>query len=324
MQRMTLTLALVLVLQLGLVGILWLGAGQAGDRAPEPLISLNQDAISSVRIAPGPDEAGVELKRANGSWQLPASDGFPAKQSKAESLAQNLAGIRAGLPVASSQGALARFDLEPKQVERRIVINEGESDSVTLLIGKSAGTNSVYARRAASNVVHEIDFASWQAEPNASAWFETAKLQVPITDVKAVKLAGFTLRKGDDGGWSLKGADPNGEVSTTKIREFVAKLVQPTFDAVSKGGAPEGEPSAGYTVVTQDNDFRFDYYSGDKPTVVRSGQDWHFQVAQEQLETVRAATPEQFVAGSGVKGSASAPGSGGSPSAGGNAGSSEP
>jgi hypothetical protein len=300
MQRWTLLLVVVLASQLGLAGVLWLGAGQAGPPKPEALLSLDQQAIKTIRIASGPDDAGVELKREDDGWQLPASDGFPAKQRKAEDLARNLAGIEAGLPVAGSEAAFGRFNLRADQVERRIVINEGRSDSVTLLIGQSAGTNSVYARRSDGEAVQEIGFASWQASPDPADWFATDRLQVPITDVQAVKFNGFVLQKGDQGSWSLEGANPDGEVSNTKIKEFVAQLVQPTFDAVSKGGAPnDRQPVAGYSVATEDEEWRFDYYASDEPMVVRSGQDWRFQVSDEQLDAVTSAAPERFVASTG-------------------------
>lgn len=300
MRRLTLGLSVLAVLQLGVAGTVWLGGSQAGRQAIEPLVDLEADAIKTIEITSDPDERGVRLKRTSGGWQLPSSDGFPAKQNKAEELVRRLAGIEPGMPVASSASALGRFDLEDGQAERRIVINPDQSDSVTLLIGKSAGTNSVYARRAGRDTVHEIEFASWQAEASASAWFETDKLQIPITDVKAVEFGDFTLRNKQDGGWGLEGADPDGEVQSTKIKELVAQLVQPTFDAVSKVAAPESEPVAGYTVVTNNGDSqRFDYYAADdnRATLVRSGQDWRYSVSFDQLNKAQDVDPAQFVPG---------------------------
>jgi len=298
MRRLNGFLVLLALVQLVLAGGLVWGSGRSQPE-PQALMDLDMEAVKTLRLAAGPDDNGVVLERQDGTWQVAGNDGFPAKASEVEGLVSAVAGIQPGLPVAQSKAALERFNLTETLAERWIVINEGQADSVTLVIGKSAGANSVYARRADSNAIHEIGFASWRAEPKASAWFKTDELHVPIKDVAAVKLADFTLRRKDDegGGWRLKGADPDGELSSTKVKEFVAQLVQPTFEAVSREDPPGSSPKAGYTIVTKDDkEVRFDYYGRDGPRLARSDQTWLYAVSEEQLTKVTEAKPSQFVA----------------------------
>jgi hypothetical protein len=300
MRRVSTVLAVLLVAQLILTAGTWLGAGQADGPKAQRLITLDKDEIETLRLTKGADDEGVRLERHDAGWRLPASDGYPAKAGKVENLVAELAGIEPGLPVASSAAAHGRFDLGSDGAQRRVVINEGQSNSATLLIGKSAGTSRVYVRRADSDAVHEIRFASWQASPDPANWFDTDRLQIPIQEVRRVELDGFNLVNKDDAGWAIEGAEPDGEVSTTSIREFVAKATQPTFDAVGQAGGPDREPAAGYTVVTKDgSEHRFNYYSpedGAAALLVRSDQGWRYRVGSELFKAVRDVTPGRFVA----------------------------
>lgn len=315
MRRTSTVLAVVLVIQLILVSGIWLGAGQADGSRPEPLVALQAEEIESLRLDKGSNEDGIRLERSDDGWRLPDSDNYPAKAAKVENLVNELVGIQPGLPVASSAAAHGRFDLAEGSAQRRIVINEGQSDSVTLLIGKSPGASRVYTRRADNEAVYEIRFAAWQAEPDPANWFETDRVQIPIKDVARIELSDFALVQGDESGWSLEGAETSGEASVTKIKEFVAKAVQPTFNAVTSDGAPDEEPVAGYTVVTKEgSEYRFDYYSpgddGEDPLLVRGDKDWRYRVGSELFDAVRQVEPAQFVASEDDASNAGATGSG--------------
>src|SRR3546814_12542692 len=74
---------------------------------------------------------------------------------------ENLAGLKRGLPVATSGAALERFKVTEESHERRIVLNGGDGTLGEVLIGTSPSFRQVYARTPEDDVVFSVAFETY-------------------------------------------------------------------------------------------------------------------------------------------------------------------
>lgn len=300
MQRAVPILAILLVGQLALA--VWLNAG-TGDPQPSqsrPLAQFDSEAIDTVRITMG-DGTSLDIERVDGSWQLPAADGFPAKPSKVEQLLGQMNGLGGGLPVAHSEAARERYRLANQQFERRITLMAGDETVADVFFGESAGTGRVYARAQGRERIYEAQFPMWQTTAQASRWYDQSVLAVKSADVRRIELADFSLRRGDGGDrWQVDSGDTREAASSDQASQLVQDLARPEIEGVAKAEPPQREPDQGYTVVTANgSEIRFDYFDSDDGSVhlYRSDQPWRYEVAQQQIARIDNSTPDKLLAG---------------------------
>ncbi|MDZ7748548.1 MAG: DUF4340 domain-containing protein [Halofilum sp. (in: g-proteobacteria)] len=296
MRRVTIILGGLLAAQLVLAAALHLGDANraaAAEGSQQPLASFERSAIDAVRIEGG-DGNTLRVARGDDGWQLPGSDGFPARKQSVERLLRDLSGFEQRLPVARSASAHERFKVGAQSYVRRVTLLAGGEPQATVLFGSSAGTGRVYARAEGQDMVYEVRFPLWHAAVDASKWHDTSLVGVEPSSVVQARLPGFLVRRDDSGqGWKVV-ADGNGGATSADpgaAAKLVRQLAQPGFQRVARASPPDAAPALAYTLTTREGrEVRYRYYgaSGDgQPRLFRADQPWAYTVKAKQLARAR-------------------------------------
>jgi hypothetical protein len=227
---LVLGLAALLAVQIGLA--LWLharGTQSAPARHDAPLLGFTPAEVDRVRI----ERAGappVTLERAGGGWRIASLDGFPAATGRVDGLLDRLAGLKRGLPVATSAEAQGRFKVADSD-PGRVTLGKGDRDLAVLHLGEAAGLRRQYARPAGEKAVYEAELTPTDLPAKADDWADRALLRRDERDVQRLEIPGITLERGEDG-WRLADQAPGEVLDQTAAEELVRRLRDLSFTGV--------------------------------------------------------------------------------------------
>jgi hypothetical protein len=214
-------LAIVLVAQLLLaVGMSLTGPNLAAAHPNTPLFTLADKTVDHLTIE-GPDGARVVLAKQDQGWVLPDNGGFPADRTQVDTLISRLEGLKRGLPVATTSGALTRFKVSDDSFERRVLLAHGDDTLATLYLGSSPGMHHVNARTGKDEAVYDVDFAVYEIPDKAGDWEDKAILQFPQDSLETIDVAGLTLHRAPAAPVD-KGADKSGANGEARPASTVA------------------------------------------------------------------------------------------------------
>jgi hypothetical protein len=197
MQRSIPLLAVILAVQLGLAGLLAVRRNPLAATTPQtPLVSADVENVDHMIIEGMPaagasaDSARVELAKKDGKWTLPQYFNAPADKFKLNSLLDELAGLKRGLPIATSSSALKRFKLVDGDFERRLVLSRAGKTLDTVYFGSSAGVRRTDARTDKDRAVYSVDLATYELPTQSSDWLDADLLQRDPTSVTELDVRG--------------------------------------------------------------------------------------------------------------------------------------
>lgn len=190
MRRSLTPLIVLLLLQLVLALALFMRRDPlAGSHSDTPL--LRADVIKGAdrlviesKPAPPPPPPGapattpaaavppaqVVLQKKDGAWLLPEAFDVPADGAKVSALLERLAGLKRGLPIATSESALRRFKLLDADFERRLLLSAGGKTLGTVYFGSSPGPRKSDARTAEDRAVYAVDLPTYELPTELGAW----------------------------------------------------------------------------------------------------------------------------------------------------------
>jgi len=178
-------LAIIAIVQVMLTVMIWFENGSIeGSTQQIHLLTFKPDEIDHIIIKSR--EQSVDLTKKDNQWQL--LDGFPANQSQVDSLLRKLAGLKYGLPVATSANALERFKLSDNNFERQILLKKGNESVAHLFLGSGAGARLSHARNADQNSVFSVAMGSYDAPDDLDNWQDKSILQFEQDSVTAIEL----------------------------------------------------------------------------------------------------------------------------------------
>jgi hypothetical protein len=199
MQRTIPLLVIILAVQLGLAALLAVRKNPLASTTPQtPLIGADVENADHVVIegtlAAGASagSARVELSKDNGKWVLPKYFNAPADKFKLNSVLDELAGLKRGLPIATSSAALKRFKLADDDFERRMVLSRGGKTLGTVYFGSSGGVRQTDARTAKDHAVYTVDLATYELPTQDSDWLDVDLLQRDPTSLTELDVTGAT------------------------------------------------------------------------------------------------------------------------------------
>ncbi|HSN34685.1 MAG TPA: DUF4340 domain-containing protein [Ideonella sp.] len=250
MHRWIPLLAFALVLQVAAAVALDLRGDRLAAAAPGgPLVAADLKGADRL-VIDGPlaaDGAGkplprVELVRKDGRWQLPASFGAPADAAKVGDLLGRIAGLRRGLPVATSADAAERFAVDPHRYERRLVASHGAQALATLFIGTSPGLRRADARVADQPSVYSVDLAAYELPTGADEWLDTrllhrdaaslASIEVAAGDAKPLVLERVAQAADGHAAWRADGLDDGRRLDASKAAALADAIANLKVDRV--------------------------------------------------------------------------------------------
>jgi len=229
--RSPLVIALVglLVLQL-LVAFLLVGAGSKKMGPTEsagPLLDFDPEQVTGIRIR-SPDGELVVITRTEDGWIIPALKNLPAAKHKVTALLSKLKGLEKGLPVATSEAALKRFEVGTQTFERKLVLERGEAPTAVLYLGVSPGFRRLLVRADGDQAVYEVKLGLFDAPDQPNNWSDRTLLHLKPEDVRRLTFAGLTLERTDDD-WRLTDLAEGEEQDAQAVKQRVRVLTNIDF-----------------------------------------------------------------------------------------------
>lgn len=256
MQRWIPVLAVVLVLQLALaVGLALGGGGLAAQKPDMPLVEADIKASDRLVIeGPASDvqsadqsaanTTSVELKKQDGQWVLPDYYDAPADVSRVQGMLDKLVDLKRGYAVATTAGALKRFQVADDSFERRVVVQQGDETLATLYLGSSPGLRKIHARTAADEAVYAVELTAYELPIQAMEWLDNALLKVDADALQAIEMkpdgqGGLKLvrhAKNGDGqaqdGWRAEGLAEGEQLDSERAQILVRAIRELRVDGV--------------------------------------------------------------------------------------------
>ncbi len=198
-RRFVLPLTAVLGVQLLLALLLFLRHDPlAAKTSDTPLVAATavKDADQVViegKPAAGatPDSARVTFAKKDGNWVLSSAYDAPADAARFKGLLDRLAGLKRGLPIATSESAMRRFKVVDSDFERKVVLSAAGKVLDTVYFGSSPGLRKSDARSSADRAVYAVDLPTYELATDLASWLSPELLRSD-TD----KLAGLEIARG--------------------------------------------------------------------------------------------------------------------------------
>ena len=240
LNRSNMVLAILLLIQIALLGISAISTARPGTAPTEPLLAaFSVEAVARMTIADNLDNE-IVLARSEDGWALPDADDFPVNGAKAEELLGKIADLNTGRLIASNPSSLARLEVKDDDFQRKLSLAT-DSSTATLYLGGSGGGDAVYVRRDGdSNVYLGVGLNAWEAPPQVSSWINASYVSVPQDDILALSLnnahGSFSFQR-DGEAWIYAGAGENETLDTAQMANILRnaasiRMVEPLGLAV--------------------------------------------------------------------------------------------
>lgn len=279
--RINLLSGLLAVQLVIIAGVLLLDSGY-GEARQGPLLDFTADAVDELSISAGADGRTLTLSRDEDGWRLPG--GRPADAAKISDVLNKLAALQAPWPVATSGGAIERFEVADAEHQRRLTLRAGDATVADVYLGTSPGYQQVHARRAGDSAVYSVELANYQFPADADEWLDKTLLQ-PRGEITAVVRAGaWTLHSGE-AGWLVDEVAADQEAAAELVRRLAQLRVIGTAEAPGEGAAP----AASLRITDADGTYELRLFGGAEqgPYQVRSERrDGYFELAAHVAERI--------------------------------------
>jgi hypothetical protein len=259
-------LSILLALQLILVAVVLLTDRGVSGAEETVLLSFDADAVDEMRIGASEDGAAIALVKGDDGWRLP--DDFPADADKAREVLSRLSDLRAGWPVATSAAAGKRFEVDPDQHQRHVVLLTEGRAVAELYLGTAPGYQRVHARRADADSIFSVALSNYQLPVKADDWLDKTLLQ-PRGSVSSISRVGaWTLARGAEG-WEVEGAAVDQEAAGRLER----RLTELRVSGVAAAPDPATEPAEVFEIVDSRGAYRLSFYSDESGNDYRLATD---------------------------------------------------
>jgi hypothetical protein len=240
----------LLVLQLALaLGLNLAVDDYAAFEPSEPLLAFEPESVDALRIEDG--EGTVDLVRREGAWVLPGLDDFPADQEAVTRLLERLAGLQKGWPVATTSGALERFEVAEDAYERRISLTAAGTPAPLLYLGTSPGLRKTHVRPEGEVAVYAASLDIWEAGAAPSDWIDKGILTLGEAAITRIELPGLTLER-DGEALRVAGLGEGEQTDAAAARTLVNRLANLRIQSVvGEDVVPAGDTPALTITVTR-------------------------------------------------------------------------
>jgi hypothetical protein len=302
MKRPIFILGGLLTVQLVIAAALDMGGpNHAAFKVQEPLLAFDAGKIDRIDI----DESAtnsVELAKKNGNWTVASMSDFPANGAVVEAFLRNLAAVKKGLPVATSNEARERFKVTDAVHERRIVLKAGGQAVGEILLGSSPTFRQTHASTGSDGNVYSVTFGIYDATARGADWMNRDYLKTPEDQIASISVGGVTIERKDKK-LVLSGLADGDKPVESEIGKLALAASNPSFDSVEGKGeqalAKLREPDA--QLIIKRNDGQTLTYSYKKEAqgggylFASSAHDFVFKTDEAAAEPIVKAKREKFI-----------------------------
>ena len=262
----------LLAVQVLVIATLLVASDRGAGETAVGLLPIEPDQVVRFSVTAGDEE--VALARGEEGWQL--DGGLPADDGKVGEVLDKLAKAAAAWPVATSAATAERFEVTKDNFQRRLTVESGDGETLTLYLGSSPGYRRVHARAEGADEVFSIDFSNYEAPADPSQWLDSTLLRP----------RGEITRVHRDDAWSLERGEEAGDwlVDGVPADQHAADKLVGRFDDLSVLGlaAETGEPRGSFTVEDDDGAHRLEVFfeeEEDDYSATSSRQAGRFEIA---------------------------------------------
>ena len=301
MKKLTVILSSVLAVQVLLAIILFSVQTDSGAfKSNELLLGLKPEAFDAIVIEQK-EKPGLTLKKDKNKWLLPSYFNVPVAKDKLEDFSKRLLGLKTGWPVASTDEAAERFQVNADKFERKIVFQNAGKPVKTLYLGTSPGFKKIHARMDGDKNIQIINFGEFEASVTPEDWIKADLTKIDSAQLSQIKGANFTLAKANKD-WTLEGLSANQSSNSVEIRSFVDKLVGMNYAAIlGTEDKPEyhlAQPALTFTFKQQAEEIVHSYGKldgGEDYVLKASNQPYYFKINKVQFDAIKKVDQKKWV-----------------------------
>src|SRR5690606_12415043 len=258
MNRMNQILAGLLVVQLGLAVLVFVGDDDAQIGELRPVVAdfeasevdviqvfdrigdedededEGEDGDDKKTDAEGGEQPAIVLERRGSEWVLASHHDYPVDTTRVTGLLEKIAGMRSRGPVASGAARQKQLDVADDDYQRKLVLRSGDEE-IAIYVGASAGARQTSVRLGGRDEVHGVTgLTAYGVGAEVSSWIDTAYFKIERDDIASIEVSNangtFTLEHAEGDQWqvTVNGqplAPPRGsEIDTSAIDELAGKL----------------------------------------------------------------------------------------------------
>jgi hypothetical protein len=260
----------LLALQIVVAIALNMSGGSNMEVAPDtPIFGFKAEAVTALTISDG-ENRKITIAKGDQGWVLPDTSNAPANNDQVTALLEKMAGLKQGLPVATSGAGATRFKVADDLFQRRVEVKEGDAVVADLYVGTSPGFRQIHARKAGSSEVLIAALSTFELETTADQWLDKGMFAVREEDLEAMVFPGFTLnRNGKE--WQLDNLAGEEKTDSKAAADLAARVsgltVQSVVEAETAAPLFAGEPALRFSVKKKGG-AQVDYFlaKGDEET----------------------------------------------------------
>ena len=301
MQRMLTLAATLLVLQIGLVVLFYMGDSERKTVAPDtPFLEMKADQVTAFEIT-GPQKERVVVEKNGTGWIIQDSFGAPAGEEQVKAFLTKLSELKKGFAVATSAGAAKRFKVADDQFERHVILREKDQIVGEFYVGTSPGFRQIHARKAGTDEVLAVALSTFELETGVLPWLDKNLFRIKKEDIVSLSFPDFVLRKKDDK-WQLEGLEEGRETDSKIVEELVNKVADLPIEAVMNPQETQPlftkAPALKYSVTRKDGttvEFSFVKPEGNYYVLKQSERDLYSKVHAIQVENLQKITRDALI-----------------------------
>jgi len=214
MTKLSTTLTLALVVQLGLAAALfWTGGSEV--REEEPLL-VDLDSIDKLVIRDADHKA--TLVRTNDTWSIEQLDNLPADDARITEALDTIGDISLGFPVTTTSSAHERFEVSDETHQRHMEFFTGDDTLGSVFLGSSPGFRQLHLRRHGEDAVYVVKMNVYDYPSDPEQWLD--KQLLALVSPTQIEGEDYTLQL-QDGEWTLSSGE---EVNSEVVENLVSAI----------------------------------------------------------------------------------------------------
>ncbi|MFN8455825.1 MAG: DUF4340 domain-containing protein [Anaerolineae bacterium] len=259
MSRLNQILAATLVVQIILVGAIFLWPRPAASSASGPLLPNYKAAdVTGLTLTNGEGKR-LALAKNGESWVLSEAGDYPVDSTKVTPFLEKLEKVKSNRLVAKTEASHAQLKVATDSYESLVELKLKDGTTHKLYLGSSAGASATHVRSDDQPEVYlSGDINSFDANANASAWIDTLYFTVPQTATVGITLENANgtfefVKEGEK--WTMKGLAAGETFNENNFFPFMnqaigLRMTEPLGKENSWFGS--NRPQATVTVLTQE------------------------------------------------------------------------
>lgn len=312
MSRLQRILSAILIIQIAIAVVIYWPRGTAA-KTGEPLFGeLSVDEIVKFVVNDGEGNR-ISLSKNFGQWILPDAGDFIADGQKVNTVLEKIVAVQTNRLVTRTPGSHQRLQVSDEDFQRRVHFELEDGTKYILYIGSSSGARATHIRLAGRVEVYLTgELTNYDVGASVSNWIDTAYLNVPVDDIKAMVLENengtFEFEKDAEDQWMMSGLEEDEEFDPNKLTTLVTRLASLSMtEPLGKEEKPEyglDSPGAVVTLMTLNEANESKSYMirigkkdpGDNNFFIHSSESAYFvKVASYSAEDFVNRTREDFI-----------------------------